>query len=157
MNDFMKNLTSSSWWLSVIVIGIVVNLLSTQVQHLINFTKRLFFKKIADDNLRRKKQIDGLINYLIEHPDKLQIYIYIETKLRIRLVFYIVISMCFMLFILFIPVLLRKHFLISMFLHGFLSFFAMFSVITARNILSKARKIEKAISSFAIDKIINIT
>ena len=42
MDDFLKNTTTTQWWLSVVVVGVLVNLASNYVQRGVDVTKSWF-------------------------------------------------------------------------------------------------------------------
>ncbi len=64
MNDFLKNLSSASWWIGVVVVGLIINIVSVYIKA--NLDSRLakastwWQKRSLARNENRKKEIEKL-------------------------------------------------------------------------------------------------
>ncbi len=65
----MEILTSSSWWLSVVVVGIVINLVSSYVTRLLTSTFSIFFKSVRNRSEARLKENEIKVRELVDNKE----------------------------------------------------------------------------------------
>jgi hypothetical protein len=96
MDQLLRDVTSFYWWISVVLLGILLNLLSTYIKPIFD---RMFSKIIKNKELAKQNgfKIDNLIiSAMLSDEKLLSIYQYRSTIYLLRSVLYLVFSSIFL-------------------------------------------------------------
>jgi hypothetical protein len=104
MNDFLNNISSIYWWISVVVVGIAINLVSHYLLKRLDaqFSKSsIWWKKISDKQKQERLQkIEGLRN----DPQEVILESFSELRYRLMTIMFSVFSVIFFSFTILIEV-----------------------------------------------------
>jgi len=159
MGDFIGNLSSLGWWLSVVVVGVLVNYISTRL----NPSLDGFFGKLSGKwrsrSLKQRQRWQGIVDRLIVNPDDEGFFLASEIRSRIQGNTYLLQSIIFLLFSLFIRfsaqstqvgielLTLKIAVLLTLLIHGLLVMFAAMSLVESigfRQSIFEARRLRSA-------------
>src|SRR5258708_31110019 len=92
MDAFMKDVSSVNWWIGVVIVGILINLLSAYLKNPADKVLSGISKWWATRTEKQRKERNLRIQKLIDSPDE-QIFALIEAlHVRVRGVFFTLIS-----------------------------------------------------------------
>ena len=101
MNEFMTDLSQLHWWMSVVVVGIVVNLLSNSIKKKYDD----FFSSISAQwnnySIARRNVFEARISLLANDPVEMAFEMHKENRKRVQSISSLVVSVIFMIALLF--------------------------------------------------------
>jgi hypothetical protein len=71
MNDFLQDISSLYWWLSVVVIGILVDIAARYIPDVLGKVSSRFRVMAIERNERVAKEREEKITFLMQHPDEI--------------------------------------------------------------------------------------
>ncbi|KVT68869.1 hypothetical protein [Burkholderia ubonensis] len=82
MAEFLLNLHSTSWWLSVVVVGIIASIIATYGVRGLDRVGGIFGKKWTQRSERSKKQFEDMVAALKKSPEARNAYFREEVRVR---------------------------------------------------------------------------
>lgn len=100
MNDFLNNLSSPYWWISVFFVGLFINIFSSYFRDGIDRIMPPIFNRLKKANKNRKKEIIKKAKLIHEnHSERIEFTNY-ENSVRHNLTFILLVFLIFMILLL---------------------------------------------------------
>ena len=93
MDAISKNLVSIEWWLGVVAVGILLNLVSAYLKPWLDRTLSAFSTRWDERTSRRREERTKLVQYLRDHPDEQLHMLATEMRCRLRTILHLVLGM----------------------------------------------------------------
>ncbi|WP_396194084.1 hypothetical protein [Flavobacterium sp.] len=92
MDDFFKEMTTLKWWISVALVGVILNIFSSYLKKIIDNFFGKISNRVKQRNLKRDHERNELIKYLKSNPNERYVLGLEELRCRIRSVTFILLS-----------------------------------------------------------------
>ncbi len=89
----MNELFTWSWFISVVLVGVLINLASAYIKPPIDKIMRRYSQKWKTHSTEKQRQWDASVNLLVDNPNLVTFIGLAETRARHRLVFYSLMAM----------------------------------------------------------------
>lgn len=93
MSDFMQSLTSASWWIGVVVVGIAINLVSAYTKPRLDRMMSRTSKWWASLSQTRRDARESRVVALVGNPSEQILATLAEMRMRVRSVFFLILSL----------------------------------------------------------------
>ncbi len=84
MDEFLKNATSASWWLSAVVVGVLINLVSALLIRGMDTAGITFSSWMRKRSERKREAFSLSVEFLVRNPRRLQAAYAREARWRAR-------------------------------------------------------------------------
>jgi hypothetical protein len=84
MDEFLKNASTASWWLSAVVVGVVINLLSAVLLRRLDKAGVTLTGWMRKHSEKKQQAFDEYVAYLVERPERLVAAYARESRWRLR-------------------------------------------------------------------------
>lgn len=113
MEEFLNNLSSPSWWIGVIIIGIILNLVAAYLKTHLDTRLSRFSKWWRDRSEIRKKERESKIKKLRNNPQEQILFAVSALRFRIRSVHFLTVTIMLFVFTLDLPIRSLRIFLLA--------------------------------------------
>lgn len=98
MREFINNFGSLAWWLSVVFVGIALNIVSSYLKtHLDGFLATISISWKTKSAQRNRIRLEKL-EYLAAHPSEQSYLAAQETRLRLQTIMFMLSALCLLIF-----------------------------------------------------------
>lgn len=95
MEEFVRGLSSGGWWLSVVVVGLALNVASNYIYKWIDKAGSSFSSRLSARSARRIEQFNREVARLIAHPGLVPYYFQMETRVRLQSIQFLIFGSIF--------------------------------------------------------------